>query len=55
MRSTGYFLVAVAFVLVVFAPFARSQARPFILAAAAVSLVAGCGALWLAQTRGGTR
>jgi hypothetical protein len=55
MRVTGYVLAVSAVLLAVLAAFIWTRAGTALLVAAALLMLAGCGALWLAQPRGGAR
>jgi hypothetical protein len=54
-RVTGYALAISAVLLAVVAVFIWTRTGAALLVAAALLMLAGCGALWLAQTRGGAR
>ena len=54
-RVTGYVLAIAAVLLAVSTAFVQTRAAAALLVAAAVLILAGLGALWLAPMRGGTR
>jgi hypothetical protein len=54
-RVMGYVLAISAVLLAVLAAFIWTQTGAVLLVAATILMLAGCGALWLAQTRGGAR
>jgi hypothetical protein len=51
-RVTGYVLATSAVLLAVVAAFIWTRTGATLLVVSALLMLAGCGALWLAQTRG---
>lgn len=54
-RATGYVLAVSAILVAFVAAFIWTRTGAVLLVAACVLMLAGCCALWLAQTRGDTR